>query len=147
MFFNIFKNAKQNTKNELDNRIKGYSATAIDYAKEFNKKLDYSPKSIEDLEEILDFYSKDIPVSKPTDNQIWSMSIIFGSYLGETLLKNGLLEKGYSWIKDGSSTIPLLIGKDGWHSTPIDKVYKRLVNGNEDDVVSFYKAASKLPLN
>lgn len=143
MFFNIFKKAKQNTKNELDNIIKGYSATAVDYAKDFNKKFNYSPKSIEELEEILDFYSKDIPVSKPTDNQIWSMSIIFGSYLGETLLKNGMLEKGYSWEKEDPSHIPLLIGKDGWHVTPVDKVYKRLVNGNEDNIVSFYKVALK----
>lgn len=117
--------------------------TAIEYANEFNKKLDYSENSIADLEEILDWYSKDISVSKPTENQIWSMSITFGAYLGETLLKNGLAEKDFKWGKELSSNIPLLIRNDGAYLTPIDKVYKRLVNGSEDSVISFYKAAIK----
>ncbi len=116
-------------------------ATAIQFAKDFNKNLDYSEKSIEDLEEILDFYSNDIPTNKPTDSQIWSMAIIFGSYLGETMLKNGLWAKEYHWVKDNSLNLPLLIGKDGWQITPIDKVYKRLINGSIDNVVSFYKFA------
>ena len=118
-------------------------ATAIEYAQNFDKKLDFSENSIVDLEEILDWYSKDIAVSKPTENQIWSMSIIFGSYLGETLLKNGLIEKGFAWGKEASSNIPLLIKDDGCYITPNDKVYKRLVNGSVDSVISFYQFATK----
>ena len=118
-------------------------ATAIEYANEFNKTLDYSENSIVDLEEILDWYSKDVSVSKPTENQIWSMAIIFGSYLGETLLKNGLSEKGFVWGKEPSSNIPLLIRNDSAYLTPNDKVYKRLVNGGEDSVISFYQFATK----
>lgn len=119
------------------------SVTAIEYANEFNKKIDYSENSITDLEEILDWYAKDALTSKPTENQIWSMAIIFGSYLGETLLKNGLSEKGFCWGKESSSNIPLLLGSDGAFLTPIDKVYKRLVNGSEDSVISFYRFATK----
>ena len=138
---NIFKKQKGNNDHELDTLVKGYSDTAVDYAKDFNKEFDYSEKSIHLLEEILDFYSKDIPVSKPTDDQIWSMSMIFGSYLGETILKNGLSQKGYHWGKEGPSDIPLIICESGWRLTPIDKVYKRLANGSEDNVVSFYRYA------
>ena len=116
---------------------------ALEFAAEFHKQLDYSEQSIADLEEILDWYSKDIAVSKPTENQIWSMSLIFGSYLGETLLKNGLAQKGFHWGKEPSSNIPLLIRNDGAYLTPNDKVYKRLVNGSEDSVVSFYRFAAK----
>ncbi len=144
--FDIFKHRKQNAKN-TNNEWMIYAqkmcATAIEYAQDFDKKLDFSENSIADLEEILDWYSKDIAVSKPTENQIWSMSIIFGSYLGETLLKNGLSEKGFAWGKESSSNIPLLIRNDGAYLTPNDKVYKRLVNGNEDGVVSFYRFATK----
>lgn len=117
--------------------------TAIEYANEFNKKLDYSENSIIDLEEILDWYSKDISISKPTENQIWSMSIIFGSYLGEMLLRNGLSQKGFIWGKEASSNVPLLIKDDGTYLTPNDKVFKRLVNGSEDSVVSFYRLVTK----
>ena len=94
--FDMFKKPKQ-TANNMNHEWTDYAqkmcATAIEYANEFNKTLDYSENSIVDLEEILDWYSKDVSVSKPTENQIWSMAIIFGSYLGETLLKNGLSEK------------------------------------------------------
>ena len=144
--FDIFKGRKRkvnNTNNEWAVYAQKMCVTAIEYANEFNKKLDYSENSITDLEEILDWYSKDIAVSKPTENQIWSMSIIFGSYLGEALLKNGLYEKGFTWGKESSSNIPLLIKNNGAYLTPNDKVYKRLVNGSEDSVVSFYRFATK----
>lgn len=144
--FDVFKYRKQNIKNtssEWTVCAQKMCATAIEYANEFNKKLDCSENSITDLEEILDWYSKDISVSKPTENQIWSMAIIFGSYLGETLLKNGLSKKGFVWGKESSSNSPLLIRDDGAYLTPNDKVYKRLVNGSEDSIVSFYRFATK----
>ena len=143
--FDIFKRKKQNkkyTNNEWAIYAQKMCVTAIEYAKEFDKKLDFSENSIADLEEILDWYSKDIAVSKPTENQIWSMSIIFGSYLGETLLKNGLIEKGFAWGKEKSSNIPLLIKDNGCYITPNDKVYKRLVNGSVDSIISFYQFAT-----
>ncbi|MFQ9563484.1 MAG: hypothetical protein ACLR0A_14895 [Faecalibacillus intestinalis] len=65
------------------------SMTAIEYAKTFQKKFDFSERSIGDLEEILDYYAKDLLESRPTENQVWSMSLIFSSYL-EVMLKNGL---------------------------------------------------------
>ena len=71
--------------------------TAVEYAKSFQKEFNYSEMSIGDLEEILDYYSKDLLESRPTENQVWSMSLIFGSYLGEVMLKNGLSERGYCW--------------------------------------------------
>ena len=144
--FDVFKYRKQNMQNtnsEWTAYAQKMCATAMEYANEFNKKLDFSENSIADLDEILDWYSKDISASKPTENQIWSMAIIFGSYLGETILKNGLSEKGYTWGKESSSNIPLLTGNDGAYLTPIHKVYKRLVNGSEDSVISFYRFATK----
>jgi len=145
-FFDVFKYRKQNIKNtnsEWTVYAQKMSVIAIEYANEFNKKFDFSENSIADLDEILDWYSKDISVSKPNENQIWSMAIIFGSYLGETLLKNGLSEKGFAWGNESSSNIPLLIRNDGAYLTPNDKVYKRLVNGSEDSVISFYRFATK----
>ncbi len=142
--FSIFKHRNQNSKNtnsELTIYAQKMCATAIEYAQEFDKNLDFSENSIVDLEEILDWYSKDIVVSKPTENQIWSIAIIFGSYLGETLLKNGLSEKGFVWKTEESSNVPLLIKDDGFYITPNDKVYKRLVNGSEDNVIFFYRFA------
>ncbi len=145
----IFDKLK-NSKREMDNKIneveilsKKNCETAITYAKSFDKEFDYSKNSIDDLEEILDYYSKDMAESQPTENQIWSMAVIFGSYLGEVMLKNGLSEKGYIWGKDSASDIPLLIKGDGNYVTPNDKAYKRLVNGDVDSVISFYDFVMK----
>lgn len=77
--------------------------------------------------------------SRPTENQVRSMSLIFGSYLGEVMLKNGLSERGYRWGMQNTGNIPLLMADDEKYVTPIDKIYKRLVNGAEDNVVSFYQ--------
>ena len=135
--FDKFRKSEKNTDVIVNNALKN-SNTALNYAKSFKKNFDYSKTSIIDLEEILNYYSNDISKSKPTENQIWSMSVIFGSYLGEVMLKNGLAEKGYKWGTDHFSNIPLLVNADGSFVTPNDKVYKRLVNGKEDSVISFY---------
>ena len=120
------------------------SAIAVDWARDFDKVLDYSQTGIADVEEILDYYSKAIPSDQPTEQEIWNMAIIFGSYLGEVLLKNGLRQKGYRWSQTDGCDIPLLREPNGWMLTPIDRVYKRLVNGSEDSVVSFYRYAITL---
>lgn len=126
-------------KFKQDNKVlsigKDFSNTAVEYAKSFDKELDYSSNSIKDLEEILDWYSKDIEKSKPTENQIWSMAMIFGAYLGQTIIKS--CDKEFKWADEGDN-IPVL--KKGTITTaPVDKVYKRLVNGPEDSVESFYR--------
>ena len=87
--FDLFKKKKQNDGDE-NAQVAAYAQKmccgAVEYAKSFGKNFDFSENSITDLEEILDFYSNDISVSKPTENQIWSMAVIFGSYLGQTIL-------------------------------------------------------------
>lgn len=123
-------------ESSVEDAAKKLSETAVRYAESFQKKLDYSAGSIKDLEEILDYYASDLLKSRPTEQQIWSMALIFGSYLGEVMLKSGLAEKGYAWE---SSAVPLLLGRSGDYITPNDKVYKRLVNGAEDAIVPFYE--------
>ena len=145
----FFHKSKKDKKNNAQNdpvteNAKQNCNTAISYAKSFEKDFDYSRNSIKDLEEILDYYSKDISQNRPTEHQIWSMSVIFGSYLGEVMLKNGLSEKGYKWGQDNTSDIPLLINAAGGYVTPNDKVYKRLVNGTEDNVIYFYDAIMEM---
>lgn len=66
--------------------------------------------------------------------------MIFGVYLGQTLLDTYLTLRGYFWAV-GEDSIPAL-KKDGKNQmSPITKVYKRLLNGPEDSVKSFYDVA------
>ena len=142
--FDRLKRGKQTSKEEYSGIVSNArknSMTAVEYGKSFQKNFDFSAKSIGELEEILDYYAEDLLESRPTENQIWSMSLIFGSYLGEVMLKDGLSKRGYCWGIQDTGTIPLLMAGNEKYITPVDKVYKRLVNGAEDNVISFYQMA------
>jgi len=136
--FNIFK---KKSKYELD--VEYAYHKAIEYAKSFYKNLDFTKESIKDVEEILEYYANDLLQQKDTDepvteNQIWSMSLWWGVYIGETLRRNYL--KSYKWVNDDSvqGFLPILKKDDDWILYPVSKVYKRLTNGKEDSVISFY---------
>ena len=131
------KKEKDSTNNHVANMAKA-AQTAVDYAWDFRVKLDYSPRSVEGLESILAYYSEGLSRAHPTEDQIWSMASIFGAYLGELMLKNGLSDKGYAWGMDEQGGYPVLLSEEGFIVAPIDKVFKRFVNGAEDNVVSFY---------
>jgi len=125
--------------------------TAIEYGKSFGKNLDYSESSIEDVEEILDFYSKDlnpgyvksfvrkVTGKKVTVNQIQSMATIWGVYLGEVVRIHS--SSNCNWFVENvfgdGEILHLQIGQT--KAFPIDKVIKRLRNGPEDSIVSFYR--------
>ena len=130
---------------DIQSEINGICTQAIIYARSFGKVLDYSDGSIKDLEGILDYYSADILKNRPTDRQIWSMALIFGAYLGETVRKNILSVKGCRWT-EVESDMPILKNAAGASCAPIHKVCKRLVNGGEESVISFYDYA-KIFLN
>jgi hypothetical protein len=76
----------------IEEYIQNMSEKAVKY-----KSFSFSENDINELEEILDYYSNDLKgnffnrlikkfnKTTPTDNQIYSMSIIWGSYLGGSL--------------------------------------------------------------
>ena len=135
---------KRQPINPWDAQMAKLSQTAIQYGVPFGKALDYSPASLSDLEEILEYYHQDSEKNCPTENQLWSMALIFGAYLGETLLKNGMREKGFFWDVVDESNIPVLKKNNSSYASPVHKVYKRFVNGSEDSIVSFYDVSLTL---
>lgn len=121
------------------------SSRAVEYAKSFSKVFNYSEEDIKHLEEILDYYSNDLKDSAlesktmPTENQIYSMSLIWGSYLGQLLKKH--VNPALCWVEEdvfGDGEIIHLKDEEN-RIFPIDKVHKRLMNGNEDNIISFYE--------
>ena len=130
---------------ELQEQIAQLNKTALQFANRCGKFFFYTESSIYDLEQILQGYHEDLRSEKPTENQLWSMASIWGAYLGETMLRNGLRDKGFEWAVADGSPIPVLRNGPAV-ITPIDKVYKRFVNGREDNVVSFYIHMLRLAL-
>lgn len=139
MEFNFFTKQTQYEKEVAD----AYEH-AIVYAKDFGKDLDFSDESIGQVEAILDFYSTDLVQRESGGNpvpeeQIWAMSIWWGVYVGEVLRRIYLRQ--HMWINDRETElfVPLLYNEEnGTFIYPVHKVFKRLQNGREDSIISFY---------
>ncbi|EMS69181.1 DUF3806 domain-containing protein [Ruminiclostridium cellobioparum] len=141
------------------NSIDKLSEKAVQYAREFSKNLDYSESSIGAVEEILEYYHNDlkghfiknilrkIKKEAPTDSQIWSMATIWGVYIGEVICKNS--SNRCKWVYEdefGTGAVLHIKVDNNNRVYPIDKAFKRLKNGPEDNVVSFYEVFKKMVL-
>jgi hypothetical protein len=131
---------------------KQFSETAVEYAKSFNVQLDYTEANVNSIEDILEFYHKDLKGTlikniirklkkeEPTESQIWSMSTIWGAYIGELICR--FYPNNYKWVFEdtfGDGAVLHLKSEKNTHIFPVDKVYKRLKNGAEDSILSFYE--------
>jgi hypothetical protein len=136
---------------DIKGTIDNLCQRAIQYGKAFSKNLDFSENSLKEVESILDYYNKDLkgnPMKnwmrkmkkeEPTDKQIWSMATIWGAYLGEVICRNN--PGKCRWVYEssiGTEAILHLKVDNNNRAYPLDKVYKRLKNGPEDNIVSFY---------
>lgn len=109
-------------------------------AEKMNLKLDYTMQSIETLDQILDRYHENLAQypGEEGEEALWNIAVRFGIYLGETLLRSHLAEKGFAW--EEGEEIPILKNESSGIS-PITKVHKRILNGYEDNIKSFSEIA------
>ncbi|MDD7305134.1 MAG: hypothetical protein PUG67_00950 [Peptoniphilaceae bacterium] len=122
-----------------EKRIENNLYKAVKCAEDFNRAFDFTPGSIKDLEDILDYYSEDIKIKALKEEQISNLSCIFGSYLGQVLLDQRYKKEGYVRSKNTKSSFPIL-KKDKVYISPIDKVYKRLILGPDENVQTYFQA-------
>ncbi|MBD7913267.1 MULTISPECIES: hypothetical protein [Clostridium] len=124
---------------EMEDYIKKIYEKAVEHGQSINKNLDFSDKSIVEVEGILDYYSKDLKNSdearKPTDNQIKSVATIWGIYLGETMRRK--VGEGCIWEYNKEQGFYITV--NGADAFPINKAYRRIVLGSEDNIISFYE--------
>lgn len=102
--------------------------------------LDYTPESVDRLEEFLHAIHRIKDSAKLSDDILWNIAVEYGFYLGQTLLRNKLSQLNWKWaeLSDG---LPVLQDTRKNHMSPITKVYKRLINGPEDSVKSYYEVS------
>lgn len=126
---------------DLGTMMEGYARAAVELAKkEFRQKLDYSPESADALDEIL------VQVGESPDADLEFEVRLWGSYLGEVLRRR----YAGSWeMTDYPGELPDENGKKrgplsvptvevrGSRLFPLIKVYRRLTQGDEDDLRSF----------
>ncbi len=124
--------------------------SAVEHARKYwSTELDFSSHSIEDVELILARMYESIPrrfyeklyKRGPTPDQIATLSLAYGAYLGEVIRR----EFGGTWSKETVNGEPVLalVFDPGSMVFPPAKVWKRLTNGEEDNIWSFYEIYSQ----
>jgi len=125
--------------------------SAVEHARKYwSTQLDFSPHSVQDVELILARMHESIPrrfyekIYKrgPTPEQMATLSLAYGAYLGEVIRR----EFGGTWSKeviDDEPAIALVLDRGNMVFT-VGKVWKRLNNGEGDNVLSFYEIHSEM---
>ena len=105
-----------------------------DAQQNFKIELDYSEKSIESVDTILQSFHENYEKDK-TKVDITNVSRIYGSYIGEVVKRNSQYA---TWLikrdpETGNTTYKLKV--DSADMFPVDLCRKRIENGSEDNIV------------
>lgn len=117
---------------DLGAMMEGYAKAAVERARsEYRQTLDFTPESIETLDEIL------VMVGETPDHDVDFEVRLWGSYFGELLRQpyNGAWEM--TQYPGGNTAVPS-VNVRGSRLFPLMKVYRRLTSGEEEDLRSFY---------
>ena len=112
--------------------MEGYAQAAADLGKrEFRQKLDFSSESIDALDEILVLVGESPELDLEFEVRLW------GGYVGEVLRRRyeGVWEM--TQYPGGLASVPSVEVR-GSRLFPLTKVFRRLTEGDEEDLRSFY---------
>lgn len=118
--------------------VSSYAEQAIALAHSFKAQLDYSENSLMEVETILSALSREMPGSKPSDDDVSEICKIWGSYLGEVVRRRF----GGEWSIEtypGKQFATLTLNVNGNKLFPSIKVHRRLTEGEGDSVWTFYR--------
>lgn len=118
---------------------KEYAVTIVQIAKNnSNIVLDYSPRSLFDVDKIIDSFRKE----GQSSDKISGTLFCFGCYVGEIIIKN----IGGKWKKSDETPMKDVSGSpivvelpNGSIVNPVGKVKKRMDNGSVDALPFFYE--------
>jgi DNA-directed RNA polymerase subunit RPC12/RpoP len=137
------------TPNRIVRKVQGNTETtvslahlAIQSAKErFGKSLSLSESSLPDLEDMLIYAISEInkykAENKPTDKMIERTGEVWGSFLGEVMIR----ELGGSWLVSNHDTLFLLIDKV--EVDPIKYITERMTGQASNSVLQFYSTVKE----
>ncbi len=117
---------------DLGSMLESYAQAAVELGRtEFSQKLDFSPDSIDALDEILVTVSESPELDLDFEVKLW------GSYLGEMLRRRYAGSWEMTQYPGGAVAVPA-IGVRGSRLFPLMKVYRRLTVGEEEDLRAFF---------
>lgn len=115
-------------ENKLD--IPAVCRQAVDLAAKEGILFDYSPESIGGMDVMLAGQHALYKKGQLTDIYVWNLSVMFGIYLGQTLMFCGLREHGFDWVTDESG-VPKLYRDDQNFADVIGQVRMCIMHGEE----------------
>lgn len=119
----------------VDAMAGAYAEKAVQAGREFGARLDYSEQSVLEIETILSRLAAGPP--SPSDDMT-EVCKMWGSYLGEVVRRRF----GGEWAIEtypGKQFATLTLSVGGNKLFPTMKVHRRLTQGQDDNVWSFYK--------
>ena len=124
----------------LKKDIRGGAEWTVNAFKALDKNLDYSIKSVEHIENLLEEQFKN---GQPIEGGLFSNGLggkVFSiaSYIGEVIIRN---TKNTDWEFDPSDPDNemnmMVASKEGSKIWPMQKLGKRIQNGNEDNIYHY----------
>lgn len=132
--------------NTISEMMEGYAGDAVRQASAFGVTLDYSEESLQVLEQILSRFHDELlslsPASSssddPSEQGIDTSSRVWGGYFGETIRR---LWGGDWGVETYPGTTAPVVSVDvgGAKIFPVMKVYRRLTQGDGENVWQFYR--------
>jgi hypothetical protein len=126
--------------------MEAYSLDAVDYARRtFGIELDFSAESVRQIEQIAAqlYNSRPKGIAKlfrkgPSQDTVETFAKMFGAYIGEVYRRN----YGGEWFAHEEMQT-YAVGSPDDCMFPVGKVYKRLTNGDEDNLWYFYQVFTR----
>ena len=117
---------------DLGAMMEGYARAAAELGRsEFQQTLDFSPESIDTLDDILVLVGESPELDLDFEVRLW------GSYLGAVLRRRYAGSWEMTPYPGGMVAVPAIEVR-GSRLFPLMKVYRRLTTGEEEDLRSFY---------
>jgi hypothetical protein len=117
---------------DLGAMMEGYARAAAAVARsDFQQKLDFTSESIDRLDEIMVRVGESPELDLDFEVRLW------GSYLGEVLRRRYAATWEMTQYPGGALAVPA-IDVRGSRLFPLMKVYRRLTEGDEEDLRTFY---------
>ena len=122
----------------VESMVQAYAQQAVAMASEFKAILDFSENSIMEMETILARLALEMPMQKPSQEDVGEICKMWGSYLGEVVR----LRFGGEWSIEtypGRQFATLTLNVQGSRLFPSMKVHRRLTEGESENVWAFYR--------
>lgn len=122
---------------DLGSMMEGYAHAAVEIAhEEFRQELDFTPDSVDTLDEIL------VLVGESPERDVDFEARLWGSYLGELLRTRYAGFWEMTQYPGGTMAMPA-VDVRGSRLFPLMKVYRRLTTGEEEDLRSFFSMVTE----